>query len=897
MAENNDIRQVVDPAQAMLRRKVHRAKQVLFLERLWPRVWPLITVVAAFVLVSLSGIWPGLSQAVHLSLLGVFGLAFVAALVVIIRTPWPTHDEALRRLEARSGVPHRPASSYEDTLSGGNQDDPASRAVWQAHRARLGGLMSRLKVGAVRPDTARRDPFAVRALVILVAVLGLAFVGDQWSDRLAQAFEFRTAKLFAKARIDAWVSPPAYTRQPPVMLADGGRAGEVVEASAKSRLIEVPEASVLIARATGVPREDVALEVLVEGRAAVRLTSEDVKGALIANPGVVEIRHKLMADARVRLLISDAEAARWTFAVDPDTPPAVALIKKPEYSRRGSLKLTYTMTDDYGVAEAEAKVERVESDDLDPATAWARTDLLKGPRPPLERPPQLTLRIPRGKPSDAEVVGGEAVTHLELGPHPWAGLDVKMTLVAKDVAGKIGRSETLKLKLPQRQFKKPLARAVIEQRRKLVEDPRYIPQIVKALDALTLAPDGFIEDVQVYLGLRTAMYRLQRDRTRAGRNSVIDHLWHIALRIEDGDLSDAERRLRDAQERLSKMLQDGASEEEIEAAMQELRQALNEYMQQLQKQAQENPLQPQDGQNAEQQFLSQQDLDRMMKEIEELAKSGSREQAQQMLSQMRDLLERMERGQMAGEQSEQQRQMQQAMKDLGELVGKQQRLLDDTFGQQRQAGRQGQQQQGRQQGQRGQNGRRGPQSSRRGPQRGQNGRPGQMGQRGQGQQGQGQRGQSPSGQDLKDRQESLRRRLSELQRNMGEQGNPSPEQLENARRAMENAEQALQQGNLQRATREQSRALDEMRQGAQEMARQMQQNSPQRYGRNGEAPRDPLGRPQRSEGPDQGTSVRVPDQIDIQRAREILRELRRRLGEPTRPTQELDYIERLLRRF
>jgi len=41
----------------------------------------------------------------------------------------------------------------------------------------------------------------------------------------------------------------------------------------------------------------------------------------------------------------------------------------------------------------------------------------------------------------------------------------------------------------------------------------------------------------------------------------------------------------------------------------------------------------------------------------------------------------------------------------------------------------------------------------------------------------------------------------------------------------------------------------------------------------------------------------VPDEIDIQRAREILEELRRRLGETTRPPVELEYLERLLKRF
>ena len=49
--------------------------------------------------------------------------------------------------------------------------------------------------------------------------------------------------------------------------------------------------------------------------------------------------------------------------------------------------------------------------------------------------------------------------------------------------------------------------------------------------------------------------------------------------------------------------------------------------------------------------------------------------------------------------------------------------------------------------------------------------------------------------------------------------------------------------------------------------------------------------------PDLGLSVKVPDQIDIQKAREVLDELRRRLGDPSRPMFELDYLERLIRPY
>jgi hypothetical protein len=60
---------------------------------------------------------------------------------------------------------------------------------------------------------------------------------------------------------------------------------------------------------------------------------------------------------------------------------------------------------------------------------------------------------------------------------------------------------------------------------------------------------------------------------------------------------------------------------------------------------------------------------------------------------------------------------------------------------------------------------------------------------------------------------------------------------------------------------------------------------------------DPLGRPVRSREFGDDFTVKVPDEIDAQRARRVLEELRRRLSEPTRPQLELDYLDRLLRDY
>jgi len=60
---------------------------------------------------------------------------------------------------------------------------------------------------------------------------------------------------------------------------------------------------------------------------------------------------------------------------------------------------------------------------------------------------------------------------------------------------------------------------------------------------------------------------------------------------------------------------------------------------------------------------------------------------------------------------------------------------------------------------------------------------------------------------------------------------------------------------------------------------------------------DPLGRPLRGRDYGDDTTVKVPGEIDVQRARRILEELRRRFGENFRPQLELEYIEWLLRDY
>ncbi|MBL0900586.1 MAG: DUF4175 family protein, partial [Reyranella sp.] len=194
-------------------------------------------------------------------------------------------------------------------------------------------------------------------------------------------------------------------------------------------------------------------------------------------------------------------------------------------------------------------------------------------------------------------------------------------------------------------------------------------------------------------------------------------------------------------------------------------------------------------------------------------------------------------------------------------------------------------------------------------QQGQEGQGGQRGQRGQqGQEGQGnQPGGDQWGEGQRGQQEGLRRQLGDFMNRLDENGMQMPESLGRAERSMREAEDALRRGDPREASRAQRRALDNLQQGMGDMAEQMrQQRGPgnnqdiaeieERERRSED--RDPLGRSDGNYGDavDTGTE-KVPLELERQRSREILDELRRRAGEQQRPKDELDYIDRLLRTY
>src|SRR5262245_39558110 len=251
-------------------RKVLLSKWAMLFEQIWPRAWLILGFAGLFIAVSLAGLWPRLSELPHKIVLGLFALAFTAAFIALLGVRWPSRAEAIRRVESVSGIRHRPASSYEDTLTLG-AEDPRTAALWKVHRQRLAELLGKLRIGRPTPRTDRYDPFALRALLLLGVFVLTIVVGDSAADRLWSAFRLSPLSKGAEARLDAWLTPPAYTATPPVTLADGGLTGLRAQDARPAGPVEVPDKSVLIVRASGAGMRDLAIEVSGENGAKQRL--------------------------------------------------------------------------------------------------------------------------------------------------------------------------------------------------------------------------------------------------------------------------------------------------------------------------------------------------------------------------------------------------------------------------------------------------------------------------------------------------------------------------------------------------------------------------------------------------------------------------------------------------
>nr|MBC8240431.1 DUF4175 family protein [Alphaproteobacteria bacterium] len=456
------------------------ARLVLFWERLWPALLPVLCVLGLFTALALLELPALLPGWYHVVLLVLFALLLTGAVwlggrqwQVRGRQPGLGSGAVPRRLERDSGLTHRPLGTLRDKLA--NSHDDRAAALWRVHQQRVQGQLRDLRLGLPRPGLPQADPWALRALVFLLLAVALFVGGGDAPQRLRQALspDF-SAGVAMEPELEAWISPPDYTGLPPMKLDPNS-----------AEAVKLPQGSILMARVYG-------------GGAVPRLSVDDAVTPFLKIDSLnYELSQSIEAGQRLGVASAERSLADWPLRVIIDQAPTVEADEDPKETVRQALRLSYQATDDYGLAEVWAELR------------LAAPESPKAPKPGKAAGPVLRLELPISPPDARQA---REAGFFDLTPHVWAGLKVEMHYLAKDGKGQIGRSGAISLRLPERQFQHPVAQAIIEQRRILSQQPERQFHVALALFAIATGPESYGNDQVVYLSLWTAARRLQPSR-------------------------------------------------------------------------------------------------------------------------------------------------------------------------------------------------------------------------------------------------------------------------------------------------------------------------------------------------------------------------------------------------
>ncbi len=654
------------------RQSLMKAWAALTWERAAALVWPAAGPIALFVALALFGAWERWGDPWRaLTGLACFAIAALAVWRGLRTGPWPSRRAALRRLEEDSALTERPFEALDDAPStSGAKPDAQTQALWRAHQDRMRAKARAARARAPRAAYAAADPLALRAVALMLVIGGALVAGSAARDRLADAFSPHALAAFGPTDgLIAWIDPPHYTQRPPLFLAHLA-AGEAVDA---------PAGSTFVVRTTGVRRAPT-LRVDAGGRRS--RTPFEASG-----PGAFEARAIVASDARVSL--SGGRGA-WRVRAIPDRPPVVAFAGFEDLGPRQEVTFRYAVNDDYGATELFLEITSADGD-VDEV-------LLES----------ATLSS-----------AGEARVRVDLTRHRWAGETVSLRLAARDGADQVGFSDPHDLKLPQRAFAEPLARALQHERQVLMSDdetpyapappareltaaqaaeepalriegdtsgqridraPASVQRARRALDLLARAPERFSTDAGVHLGLEYVAARLRLARERADILDAPDILWDLAVRAEGGELADAERALRRAQRALTDALARGADEAEIMALMKAYEEAADRYMEALAFEALA------DGRVGEAMeglggAMGGDQIAEMLKALRELTEAGATDDARRLLQALNEMLLNMQMFLTAGGGSgsfDSNPELREAFEELSDLIGEQRELMDDT---------------------------------------------------------------------------------------------------------------------------------------------------------------------------------------------------------------------------
>lgn len=758
----------------------------------------------------------------------------------------PAKRHANRRLEEDNHLKHRPISILEDTLA--NPEHEATITLWQASKKKAVEAIRHIHLGLPRGVLAPKDPYALRIGALVLLIVAIVVAGNTWQQRLqAGLFPFGfTLPGYGLDGASLTITPPEYTHAPITAL----------KGVNEEETIKIPQGSELKAQVHG----GLGLPKLLIGDRV-----EDFVKIDGSNYGIIT---KIKAGDILKIKQLGFSRLSWPYEFIPDIAPVLVKNAEPEITEYATMRLDFLLSDDYGVRDLHMRMN------LSPLVEEA----------PLGDPHEETRAV-MSPPGEELTINPT----YDLTSHVWAGLPVVLTFTAEDDIGQISTLD-IDLTLPERQFKHPVAKKLIEHRKTLAWDYKTNPDdIINSLIDIINDPEDYDYDMIVFLSLRTAAARLEYSPgTVDTAKALIDLFWKVAIHLEDGDLNLAREKLLQAQRELEQALSDpGTSNEEKAKLVENLRQALAEYFRELgremQKQMAEGKDAPLISPEMLNQMLNPEDLARFFDQLESESLSGNPDEARELLSQLSRLMDMLDPSlQMTMPQDMQM--MSEGVSELQELVRRQEELLDQT------------RQQSDLMSQDFDYGDLLPDDPDSDIQFGDL---------------------PPAPQDTPDttttqsrvntatnkvEQDALRYVLGQLMLEADRFLGEIPQNMGLAEREMLSSSRQLDDSRPDLSIPHQEQAIEHLREAMKDLSQQMMARMKQMTGMTlGQAQTDPLGRRTGQEGDGNnwfnGSEVQIPDEAERKKVQEILKFLRQRSGEFDRPEEELEYYRRLLKQF
>ena len=787
-------------------------------------------------------------------------LIFMAGLIFLVRSgkrhfTFPDQNITDRRLEQASQLKNRPLALLEDQLA--NPEKEPTRKLWKQGRDDAFNMIKQLRPFYPRPLLAAQDTRALRIFVIIMLITGLVIAGPQWPDRIRAGLLPLSVNIQGKVSDDIvlWITPPEYTGLPQITIQGTGKSKNTVNVAAGSTI------KARVRGWIGTPEFRM-------GDHHMKMAPADKKNWAIETAAIVGDKIEIHQGLLTRLQVP--------INFITDKPPEIKLNGEVNTLDKGTIQIPLMVRDDYGVRGITMRMV------IDPIVGEA----------PLGAATEEVRAMVSAPGAESELKPVYDLTW-----HPWAGLPVIINVEANDFPGQNTAIAPIHMSLPERPFLHPVAKKLIALRKRLVWTPGVTaPNAIYELEDLLNTPSQFENDIVTFLSIRSMASRLHYSPSEKSTIAVIEQLWDTALRIEEGNLTMASRDFRKAQNALQDLLNDpNASDEQIAAAMEELRQAMAQYFQEMFREMQKRMAQQSGDQapaldpEAFGSMIDAQDLSSFLDQLQAEALSGNRDSAQQLLSQLQQMMDQLDPSASTSIPPQMQSMMKQ-MSALKELIEKQQALLDLTRKEADEMEDSGQpaypdflpddfdfmKKWGEYQ-------MPPPPQPQLQPDKSAD------------------KKQGINTKDWQEQQNALRKMLGDLMLEADEKLGEIPEGMQKAEQEMRGSGEELGKNRPDLSAPHQQQALDYLQKSMETMNQQMAQMLKQMTLMSfGMGPLDPLGRPlSEGQGPSllPGSKVKIPDETQRKRVQEILKTLRQRSGEINRPEYELEYYRRLMKQF